>query len=155
MNRTPVGTIASSFFLAAWLASLLLAPACYAAPSWPHLLDLHLEWGLAPVVALLLLRLVFELVSGRGQRAQPAWALVISVALLFLGLLGCAFSLGCQPLEIAWPAGGSYRPFYEAGAVPARWKLFGLWLMPVGVLGGLLCRVTSKLPLPINEPDAG
>lgn len=149
MRRRPVPltSVAACLFLAGWLASVLFAPSCKPAGPWALPFDEGPLWAVlvGPVVAWLL---VSQIRAMSGARGAPACHSVrwpkLALALLGMGVVGCAMSLGCGHLEAAWPTWASNDAFQLFAQLPSKWKVAGLTLMALGVLGVAVERVKAR-----------
>ena len=136
-------------FLAGWLASLVFAPACTPPP--PKF-DFNILWAalLGPFVLWSLMVRLWRMarpVSGTAQRVR--WP-VLAMLLLSVGVVGCALSLGCAPLEAHWPTWDADDAFQFFMQWPSKWKLAGL----VGVGVGLLGLVVARFIVPPPSSDS-
>jgi hypothetical protein len=135
---------------------------------WPRLVQREYEvliecpgralgWGIGWGVGYLVLFVLLSKAVGLGQLLAVLLSLA-TLAALFLGLAGTAFSLGGQVLALARPAGASPLARLAAGSalivLVAVFPLFGpllvLYLLLLG-LGAFRLAVTS-LPLPAPAP---
>lgn len=129
----------ATLFLAGWLASLVLAPAC---TPLPPRFGFNLVWAalIGPFVAWGLMVRLWRLARPPAVVPEPVrWPLLAGV-LLSIGTVGCALSLGCAPLEAHWLTWDANDPFYVFAQWPSKWKLVGM----AGMFGGLLGLVVVR-----------